>query len=124
MDENTEVAMCAQFLEIFPQVPPTPVKVKALAFDDMPSPNEERAPEVELKHLPSSLRYEFIGPNSIYPVTVNVSLNVSQVDSLLRVFRMHRKATRYTLDDLKDVHPSMCMHCILIEDNHKSLIEH
>ena len=79
---------------------------------------------VKLKPLPSSLRHEFVRPNCIYPVIVNASLIVSQVDYLLRILRMHRKAIRCTLDDLKEIHPSMCMHRILIEDDHKPSIEH
>jgi len=86
--------------------------------------DEEQAPKVELKPLPSSLRYEFLGPNSTYPVIVNASLNACQIDSLLRVLREHRKAIGYTLDDLKGIHPSVCMHRILMEDDHKPRIEH
>ena len=53
------------------------VKVEALVTDDMPSFDEERAPKVELKPLPSSLRNEFLGPNSTYPMIVNASLSAS-----------------------------------------------
>ena len=35
-----------------------------------------------------------------------------------------RKAIGYTLDDLKGIHPSLCMHRILMEDDHKPSIEH
>ena len=55
---------------------------------------------------------------------VNANLNAVQVDSLLRVLRKHHKAIGYTLDDLKGIHPSLCMHRILVEDNHKPSIEH
>jgi len=75
-----------------------------------------------IKPLPSSLRYEFLRPNSTYPVIVNVSLSASQIDSSLRILRMHRKAIEYTLDDSKGIHPFVCM-CILTEDDHKTLIE-
>jgi len=57
-------------------------------------------------------------------VIVNASVNASQVDYLLRILRLHHKATEYTLDDLKGIHPSLCMHCILMEDDYKPLIEH
>ena len=86
--------------------------------------DEKQAPKVELKPFPSSLRYEFLGTNSTYPVIVNVELNACQVDSLLRVLKEHKKAIGYTLDDLKGIHPSMCMHRILIEDDHRPTIEH
>jgi len=55
---------------------------------------------------------------------VNASLNASQIDSLLRVLRKHCKAIGYTLDDLKGIHHSLCMHRILMEDDHKPSIEH
>lgn len=32
-------------------------------------------PEVELKPLPSSLKYAYLGPNSTYPVIVNAELD-------------------------------------------------
>jgi hypothetical protein len=35
------------------------------------APLPKEAPKVELKPLPPSLRYEFLGPNSTYPVIVN-----------------------------------------------------
>ena len=59
-----------------------------------------------------------------YPVIVNASLNACQIDFLLRVLREHRKAIGYTLEDLKGIHPSVCMHQILMEDDHKPSIEH
>jgi len=43
---------------------------------------------------------------------------------LLRVLRKHRKAIRHTLNNLKGIHPSFCMHRILMEDDHKPSIEH
>ena len=67
-DKNPEVAMCAHFLEASPQVPPSHAKVEKLV-SDKPSFDEECAPNIELEPLPSSLRYEFLGSNSIYPVS-------------------------------------------------------
>ena len=55
---------------------------------------------------------------------VNASLNACEINSLLRVLREHRKAIGYTLDDLKGIHPSVCMHQILMEDEYKPTIEH
>jgi len=86
--------------------------------DDAPSFDEKHAPDIELKPLPS-LRYKLLGLNSTYPMIVNTILNASQVDSLLRILRMHHKAKGYTLDDPKRLHPSVCMHHILMEDDQK-----
>ena len=37
---------------------------------------------------------------------------------------MHHKAVGYTLDDPKQIHPSVCIHYILMKDNHKPSTEH
>jgi len=119
-DENPEVALCAQYLEASPEVLPSQDKVEPLKVKEKPSSEEEQPPEVELKPLPSSFRYEFFGPISTYLVIVNAY----QVNSLLTVIREHRKAIGYTLDDLKEIHPSVNMQRILMEDDYKPSIEH
>ena len=82
------------------------------------------APKVELKPLPSSLRYEFLGSNSTYPVIVDASLSDEETAKLLNELKLHSKAIGYTIDDLKGINPSLCMHRILLEDDHKPSIEH
>ena len=54
---------------------------------------------------------------------VNANLSASQIDSLLGMLRLHRKAIGYTIDGLKEIYPSVCMHCVLMEDDHKLSIE-
>ena len=44
-------------------------------------------------------------------------------DKLLRVLRDHKDAIGWSLTDFKGIHPSMCMHRILLEDGHKPLVE-
>jgi len=112
-----------KLLEASPLIPPSFTKMELLKDENKPSSDWVKAPEVALKPLPSLLRYEFLGPKSTYPVIVNANLNATQVDSLLRVLRKHRKAIGYTLDDLKGIHPSLCMHQILMEGDHKLSIE-
>ena len=51
--------------------------MESLVHDEASLIEEERAPEVELKPLPSSLRYEFLGLGSTCPMIVNTSLNAS-----------------------------------------------
>ncbi|KAL5560607.1 hypothetical protein UlMin_036818 [Ulmus minor] len=49
-------------------------------------------PKLELKELPSHLRYAFLEESSYYPVIINSSLNDLEEEKLLRVLREHRKA--------------------------------
>ena len=74
-DEKPEVAMCAQYLEATPQASPFQAKVEILKVEEETLTDEEQASKVKLKPLLSSLRYEFLGPNSVYPVIVNANLN-------------------------------------------------
>ncbi|CAM8940841.1 unnamed protein product [Rhodiola kirilowii] len=72
---------------------------------------------VELKALPTSLRYEFLGPNSTLPIIVNASLNANETLRLLVVVREHKDAIGYSIDDLKGINPNLCMHEINLESD-------
>ncbi|CAM8919425.1 unnamed protein product [Rhodiola kirilowii] len=72
---------------------------------------------VELKALPTSLRYEFLGPNSSLPIIVNSSLNDIETSKLLDVVRKHKDAIGYSIDDLKGISPNLCMHEINLESD-------
>ncbi|KEH22352.1 transmembrane protein, putative [Medicago truncatula] len=76
------------------------------------APLPRGAPKVELKPLPSNLRYEFLGPNSTYPVIVNASLDEVETEKLLYVLKKYPKAIGYTIDDIKGINSSLCMHRI------------
>ncbi|XP_020250927.1 uncharacterized protein LOC109828314 [Asparagus officinalis] len=124
-DEDPEVAAYAQSLESTSTAPLRNAKLERLMLEPKGSICEEdNAPKVELKPLPSSLRYEFLGPDFTYPVIVNACLNENETDKLLRTLRMHRKVIGYTMNDIKGINPSICMHRILLEDDHKPSIEH
>ena len=65
---------------------PALAKKQSLRYEPLPSNvycmstlTEEDAPQVELKTLPSSLRYAFFGPNSTYPIIMNADLSEKQV---------------------------------------------
>ena len=88
----------------------------------VPLPKE--APKVELKQLPPYLRYEFLGPNSTYPIIVNASLNEGETEKLLNILKKYPKVIGYTIEDIKGINPSLCMHKILLEEDYKPSIEH
>ena len=82
------------------------------------------APILELKPLPDSLRYKFLGPNETFPIIISSSLTSLEVSKLLEVVRTHRKALGYSMDDLTGLSPSLYMHRIYIEENHKPSMGH
>ena len=74
--------------------------------------------------MSESLRYEFLGPNSTFPVITNAKLKDDKVQRLLNMIRSHRKALGYSINDLTSISPSLYMHKIHMEENQKASIEH
>ncbi|XP_071939775.1 uncharacterized protein [Coffea arabica] len=86
-------------------------------------PSEIEPPRLELKPLPTHLRYEFLGENSTLPVIVSADLDDEQCTKLLRVLRRRKKAIGWTISDIKGISPSICMHRILLENDCKPVVE-
>ncbi|XP_070032727.1 uncharacterized protein [Nicotiana tomentosiformis] len=76
-------------------------------------------PQLELKLLPSHLRYAFLGPSSTLPVIISSGLLDVQVEQLLQVLKECKAAIGLTIADIKGIIPTFCMHKILLEDGHK-----
>jgi hypothetical protein len=73
---------------------------------------EPPKPSIELKPLPSSLRYTF--PNKDQGSLVIISEKLSQEESLrlLTILERHRSAFGFSLQDLKIISPALCTHRI------------
>jgi Reverse transcriptase (RNA-dependent DNA polymerase) len=56
-------------------------------------------------------------------VIINVALNKDQTNRLLSKLRAHQATIGYTIEDLKEISLSICMHQILMEDYHKPIAE-
>ena len=91
-------------------------KVEDLKSCQPISPPEE-PPKLELKPLPSNLRYAFLGQDPTFPVFINSSLSDVEEEMLLRILRENKKALGWTISDIKGSSPSICTHKILMEDN-------
>ncbi|GFZ19913.1 hypothetical protein Acr_28g0006180 [Actinidia rufa] len=72
-------------------------------FENLP-PITERAlpsniqpPKLELKPLPSTLKYTYLGADGTFPVIISSSLNESQESQLLALLKHHRGAIGWTV---------------------------
>ncbi len=65
---------------------------------DLPS----RAP-IELKPLPSGLRYAFLNGDAESPVIISDKLSERETTRLIAVLEKHRAAFGYSLQDLKGI---------------------
>ncbi|WZY99804.1 hypothetical protein YC2023_072133 [Brassica napus] len=84
--------------------------------------SKDKAPKVELKPLPSGLKYAYLYDQS-YHVIVNANLTSGELALLLNKLRKYRKAVGYSLDDIPGISHDLCMHRINLEDDAKISIE-
>jgi len=88
-------------------------------LEELPSKEEEKcALKVELKPLPSFLRYELLDPDHKFPVIVSSKLDGPKLKKLLDVLRKHRGVIGYSIDDIKGLSPSLCMNRIFLDECH------
>nr|AAR89045.1 putative reverse transcriptase [Oryza sativa Japonica Group]ABF97688.1 retrotransposon protein, putative, unclassified [Oryza sativa Japonica Group] len=73
-----------------------------------------RAP-IELKPLPSGLRYAFLNGDAESPVIISDKLSEREMTRLIAVLEKHRAAFGYSLQDLKGIRLSLCTHRIPLE---------
>ena len=77
-----------------------------------------------MKELPSHLKYEFLEPEKRKSVIISAALTEAEEQKLLIILRKYKEAIAWSIEDLKGINPSICMHKILLEDNVKTSIEH
>ena len=93
--------------------------------------NEQKAEETKttskgltLKELPNQLKYAFLEPERAKPVIISIALTESKEQKLFETLRKSKEAIVWSIEDLKRISHSICMHKILLEDNAKTSIEH
>ncbi|KAH9686903.1 hypothetical protein KPL70_014565 [Citrus sinensis] len=86
-------------------------------------PSSESPPKLELKSLPNTLEYAFLGEESTLPVIISSSLNDEQKGKLLDVLKEYKGALGWTIADIKSINPVDCMHYIHLDENAKSTRE-
>ena len=77
-----------------------------------------------MKEFPSHLKYEFLEPKKRKPFIISAALTEAEEQKLLEILRKYKEAIAWSIEDLKGISPSICMHKILLNDNAKTSIEH
>ena len=77
-----------------------------------------------LKELPSHLKYAFLEPEKRKPVIISAALTEYEEQKLLEILMKYKEVIAWSIEDLKGISPSICMHKILLNDNEKTSIEH
>ena len=77
-----------------------------------------------LKELPNGLKYAFLGCNDTKLVIISSKLDNEMEVKLLGVLERNSEAFTWSIEDIKGISPSICMHKILMEEDHAPSIEH
>ena len=76
-----------------------------------------------MKELLSHLKYAFLEPEQRKPVIISTELTENEEQRLLEILRKYKKAIAWSIEDLKGISPSICMHKILLNDDAKTSVE-
>ena len=88
-------------------------------IEDRLLPSEEKPPKLELKPLPSHLKYAFIGVEENFLVIISSSLELDQENKLLEILRTHKATIGCTVVDIKGISPLICTHRIHLKEDVK-----
>ena len=77
-----------------------------------------------LKELLSHLKYAFLEPEKGKPVIISATLIEIEEQKLLKILRKYKESLAWSVEDLKGISPSICMHKILLNDDARTSIEH
>ena len=80
-------------------------------------------PTLELKTLPSTLKYAFLDEEKEKPVIISSKLDIKHEEKLLEVLWRNEEAIGWTLTDVKGLDPSLCTHRIFLEDESRPVME-
>ena len=70
------------------------------------------------------MKYAFLEPEKGKPVIISVALTEIEEQKLLQIMRKYKEAIAWSIEDLKGISPSICMHKILLNNDTKTSIEH
>ena len=108
--EHTEVLEANGGAPKFEPLPP---------IEDKVLPSGESPPKLELKPLPSHIKYAFLGVEETFPIIISSSLESDQENKLLEILRTHKTAIGSTIADIKGISPLICTHRIHLEEDVK-----
>ncbi|TYK11282.1 retrotransposon gag protein [Cucumis melo var. makuwa] len=111
------------FLDAIQQVPRYAKFLKELCTKKRKTKERAMKLGIELKTLPPHLKYIFLGKKNTFSVIISRELNQKQDEKLIEVLKKKKQAIGWTLDDIKGISPTFCMHRIILEEGAKDKIQ-
>nr|GEZ53723.1 reverse transcriptase domain-containing protein [Tanacetum cinerariifolium] len=83
----------------------------------------EEPPELELKDLPSHLKYAYLEGADKLPVIIAKYLKDNEKESLVKVLKSHKRAIAWKITNIKGIDPRFCTHKILMDEDYKPAVQ-
>ena len=100
-------------------------ELKEIAFNmNKNSTEKSSSNEEESKETETSLEGLTLKPKKAKPVIISIALTEHEEKKLLKILRKYKEAIAWSIENLKRISPSICMHKILLEENEKTFIKH
>nr|GEY02905.1 reverse transcriptase domain-containing protein [Tanacetum cinerariifolium] len=120
-DSEGDIYLTEKLLNDDPfQVPPMDLKqgeiVKEKSLIEEPS-------DLELKDLPSHLKYAYLEGVDKLHVIIAKDLKDDEKEALLKVLKSHKRAIAWKITDIKGIDPRFCTHKILMEEDYKPAVQ-
>jgi len=115
---DEEVVQCAHQLEVLNPLFNSTRKVEDLNRSEG---GVNETSKVELKPLPSHLKYSFLDETMLNTVIISNELIIVEEEELVKVLRKYKSAIGWQIDDLQGISPTVCMHKIYLEKNFKPI---
>ena len=74
--------------------------------------------------MASPLKYAYLELPRNKPVIISARLSDAEEQRLLEILRKHKESIAWSIEDLKGISPSICMHKILLEESARPTVEH
>ena len=75
-----------------------------------------------LKELPSHLKYAYLELPKSKPVIISARLSDAEEQKLLKILKNYQESIAWSIDELKGISSSICMHKILLEEKKNHLL--
>nr|GEV47335.1 hypothetical protein [Tanacetum cinerariifolium] len=80
-------------------------------------------PELELKELPSHLKYAFLEETDKLPMIIAKDLKDDEKEALLKVLKSQKWAIAWKITVIKGIDPRFCTHKILMKEDYKPMVQ-
>nr|KYP77135.1 Retrovirus-related Pol polyprotein from transposon 17.6 [Cajanus cajan] len=117
-EEDREIEACLKSLDSYKEATPNSVHI-----EDLKEEGEVNIPKLELKILPSHLKYVFLEEGGSKLVIISSSLSTLGEEKLVRVLKFYQGAIGWSISDLKGISLTYCMHKIFMEDEYKPVAQ-